>query len=64
MEGQPAAAGWYADPHGSAKERYWDGERWTDNVRKSPVAATGPVAAMSTGEPSRYLIQAGAKRAR
>ncbi len=24
-----AAAGWYADPHGEQRLRYWDGEGWT-----------------------------------
>lgn len=26
-------AGWYADPHGAATERYWDGSRWTNATR-------------------------------
>lgn len=25
--------GWYPDPGGSEKERYWDGSRWTRNLR-------------------------------
>ncbi len=25
--------GWYVDPAGTAKQRYWDGERWTSHVR-------------------------------
>jgi hypothetical protein len=25
--------GWYADPSQGGRERYWDGERWTVNVR-------------------------------
>jgi Protein of unknown function (DUF2510) len=31
---QAAAAtppGWYADPAGSGRQRYWDGQQWTDN---------------------------------
>lgn len=28
--------GWYPDPAGSDKERYWDGSRWTRNLR-TPV---------------------------
>jgi uncharacterized RDD family membrane protein YckC len=31
----PAAgppAGWYADPHGQARLRYWDGQRWTEHT--------------------------------
>jgi uncharacterized RDD family membrane protein YckC len=27
---QPAA--WYPDPHGQARLRYWDGERWTEHT--------------------------------
>lgn len=26
-------AGWYADPAGSGKERWWDGRGWSDHVR-------------------------------
>jgi hypothetical protein len=26
-------AGWYADPAGSGKERWWDGKGWTDHLR-------------------------------
>jgi hypothetical protein len=29
---QLAAAGWYADPRGERRLRYWDGQRWTDDV--------------------------------
>ena len=25
-------AGWYADPGGTASQRYWDGARWTDHL--------------------------------
>lgn len=28
--------GWYADPGGSEKQRYWDGARWTRNLRTRP----------------------------
>ena len=27
-----AAAGWYADPGGSGRWRWWDGQRWTDHL--------------------------------
>lgn len=37
---------WYADPFGSAKEqRWWDGTKWTDEVREAPkgdAAEAGP----------------------
>lgn len=26
-------AGWYADPAGSGKERWWDGRGWSDHIR-------------------------------
>lgn len=28
----PAAAGWYEDPHGQAKLRYYDGQNWTEQT--------------------------------
>ena len=28
---KPPSAGWYSDPHGADRQRYWDGERWTDH---------------------------------
>ena len=27
-------AGWHPDPRGSSSERYWDGQSWTDKIRK------------------------------
>lgn len=27
-----AAAGWYPDPHGTARLRYWDGRAWTEHT--------------------------------
>jgi uncharacterized RDD family membrane protein YckC len=30
--GQPQQADWYPDPHGQARLRYWDGQRWTDHT--------------------------------
>jgi len=27
--GIPPAAGWYADPAGTGRQRYWDGAQWT-----------------------------------
>ncbi|MDO4413348.1 RDD family protein [Cutibacterium sp.] len=32
----PPPMGWYPDPAGSEQERYWDGERWTRNLRNPP----------------------------
>ena len=28
--------GWYADPRGEAPLRWWDGNKWTDQVSHSP----------------------------
>jgi hypothetical protein len=28
-----APAGWYPDPSGQARERYWDGHSWTESAR-------------------------------
>jgi DivIVA domain-containing protein len=32
-----AAAGWYTDPGGSARSRYFDGTRWTNKYRSQPA---------------------------
>jgi hypothetical protein len=50
MEGQTPAAGWHPDPHGSTNERYWDGQRWTDQIRKPPTV-TAVTPGLETGEP-------------
>jgi hypothetical protein len=31
---------WYADPFGTAAERWWDGKSWTDEVRGAPETAS------------------------
>ncbi|GAA3922946.1 Ltp family lipoprotein [Microbacterium invictum] len=41
-------AGWYLDPHDTARQRYWDGARWTEQVAAPDAAATPP----STESPS------------
>jgi hypothetical protein len=49
-------AGWYADPAGSDRLRWWDGTRWTDHLTDAPTAgaaassasATAPASATST----------------
>ncbi|RIJ54967.1 DUF2510 domain-containing protein [Clavibacter phaseoli] len=47
-------AGWYADPAGSDRLRWWDGTRWTDHLADAPTAAastaaTEPAAAPASG---------------
>lgn len=34
-------AGWYPDPAGSVRRRYWDGQQWTDHYT-DPVIVTPP----------------------
>lgn len=38
-----ADAGWYRDPTGQADGRYWDGQRWADQVNTNGVTATSPM---------------------
>lgn len=33
--------GWYDDPGGSSQERYWEGTRWTKNLRDRPAPIPG-----------------------
>jgi Protein of unknown function (DUF2510) len=45
--GQPAAsgaipAGWYPDPAGSTAKRWWDGSRWTDQLRQDEAPPAPP----------------------
>jgi len=54
-------AGWYPDIHGSV--RWWDGQRWTDHVRDSASASTGPgtdPTEVHTPEPTRQAEPAAA----
>lgn len=30
---EPPPAGWYADPNSSGNERYWNGSKWTNEIR-------------------------------
>jgi hypothetical protein len=30
--GASVPAGWFPDPSGQARQRYWDGQRWTDHL--------------------------------
>ncbi|MCP4085994.1 MAG: DUF2510 domain-containing protein [Actinomycetia bacterium] len=39
-----ASSGWYRDPSGYAEGRFWDGERWTDQViTASGVTSVFPI---------------------
>jgi hypothetical protein len=31
---------WYPDPEGSAQQRYWDGQQWSDHLSPPPPQAT------------------------
>ena len=38
-----AASGWYRDPTGQADGRYWDGQRWSDQVDRQGVTVSSPI---------------------
>lgn len=38
-------AGWYPDPAGTPRQRWWDGGAWTEHYNEAPVAAQQPGAA-------------------
>lgn len=58
-QSDPVARGtWYADPFGEAGERWWDGRRWTQQVRGEPSpeqARAGAVGRASTAAKSRLM---------
>lgn len=37
-----AKGAWYVDPFGAAGERWWDGHKWTREVRGAPAASSPP----------------------
>lgn len=39
---EPGAPGWAADPYGRHQWRYWDGNRWTDQVADGSTQSTDP----------------------
>ena len=51
----PRQPGWHADPeHPTSLQRYWDGERWTDESRPTGYVtqpAGAPPEAATTGAP-------------
>lgn len=50
----PPAAGWYPDPHGSGRQRYFDGTTWTENY--APPAPQPPAVKMSKGGRTLAII--------
>lgn len=36
MANNPPPAGWHADPSVPGQQRYWDGTRWTEQIRGAP----------------------------
>jgi hypothetical protein len=52
-------AGWYPDPSGQHRHRYWDGQRWTEHVDgaaapvppTTPTSPTAPAARTATPAP-------------
>ncbi|MBF4620970.1 DUF2510 domain-containing protein [Clavibacter sp. VKM Ac-2542] len=43
-------AGWYADPAGSDRLRWWDGTRWTDHLTDAPAASAATTPAGQQGD--------------
>ena len=42
-------AGWYPDPSGSGRQRYWDGSQWTEHY--APAAQAAPAYAQPAPKP-------------
>src|SRR5215212_9609944 len=42
MEGHGPPPGWYADPDGSPRRRWWDGTRWTEYLQGAQPAPYAP----------------------
>lgn len=49
MGGPPA--GWHADPNGSGRLRYWDGQSWTDHYSPPQTSAVDNTALPLTASP-------------
>ena len=48
VEAALAPSGWYPDPAGSRKLRWWNGTAWTDHV-ENPRPEVQPAAGFTTG---------------
>ena len=47
-------AGWYDD--GTGTKRWWDGEKWTDEVQHPPAPAGPPVAPRAAPPSASYVV--------
>jgi hypothetical protein len=48
-------AGWYADPAGSDRLRWWDGTRWTDHLADAPAVSGSADAAHASSASAPYV---------
>ena len=47
-----ARAGWYPDPMGQARLRWWDNHTWTTHISDSDAATIAPAETRSTSTPA------------
>jgi eukaryotic-like serine/threonine-protein kinase len=50
--------GWFPDPHEPTRQRYWNGERWTDDFAPHPPGYLAPPPPGSFAGPPGYFIPA------
>lgn len=55
-------AGWYPDPAGTPRQRWWDGGAWTEHYNEPPVAAAQPAAAQQPAYAGAQQAYAGAQQ--
>jgi hypothetical protein len=51
-------AGWYPDPRGTSRLRWWDGTDWTDTFRPPPTAGELTVARLTPGDAPERVVAA------